>query len=59
MELYERAKIKERENKEKKNVETGWPFYRPKLVNRNDQCLYDRFEQKTPIYKQFRREQIK
>src|SRR5580765_5864203 len=36
MELYERAKTKERETKEKTCIKTNAPFYRPRFANCND-----------------------
>ena len=46
MELYERAKAKKRENKEKKFIPTNATFYRPRLGNRNDQRLFDRLDER-------------
>lgn len=44
MELYERAKIKEREVKEKAFVKANAPFYRPRLANKNDQRVFERLD---------------
>lgn len=42
MELYEQAKTKEKESKEKTSRKISWPFYRPRLPNKNDQRIYQR-----------------
>jgi hypothetical protein len=44
MELYERAKIQEKENKEEGFVKTNNVFYRPRFANRYDQYLFERLE---------------
>jgi hypothetical protein len=44
MELYERAIIEEKQAKEKKGLKTHWLGYRPRLVNRNDQRLFERLD---------------
>lgn len=52
MELYERAKIEEREAKEKTHLKAQAPFYRPKLSNRNNQRLFERLDdrRKTSVF---------
>lgn len=52
MELYERAKVKEKQNKEEKRCTTAGPFYFPRLGNKNDQRLFERLEhrEKTSRY---------
>lgn len=42
VELYEEAKIKEREAENKEFIKAKMPFYRPRLPNRNDQHLFKR-----------------
>lgn len=44
MEIYERAIIEEKQAKEKTNLKTQWFGYRPRLVNRNDQRLFERLD---------------
>src|ERR1041385_2951486 len=41
MELYERAKIEEGNNKTKTCCKTKWLGYRPRSANRNDQNLFE------------------
>lgn len=44
MELYERAKIKEREAKGKAFIKANAPFYRPRLIKKDDNRLFERLE---------------
>lgn len=44
MELYEQAKIKEEECKGKAINKASWPFYRPRLPNKDDQRLFERLD---------------
>jgi hypothetical protein len=55
MELYERAKVKERENKGKTCLKTQGLFYRPRLNKFDDQHLFERLERKIRSSKQYRR----
>ncbi len=42
MEMYERAKIEEGNNKTKTYRKTQWLGYRPRFANKNDQRIFDR-----------------
>lgn len=44
VELYERAKTHEEQNKTKKHIKTQWLGYRPKMANQNDQRLFERLD---------------
>lgn len=44
MEFYEQVKIAEKESEGKTNVKANFPFYRPRIDNRNDQSLFERLE---------------
>jgi len=55
MELYERAKTQERENKGKTSLKTQWFGYRPRLANRNDQRIFERLNNRTETSKLHRR----
>lgn len=46
MDLYERAKIKERENEKEKACKTHMFGYRPRIANRDRQHLFGRLERK-------------
>lgn len=46
MELYERAKIKEEEAKGKAFIKTNAPFYRPRLIKKDDNCLFERLNKR-------------
>ncbi len=50
-ELYERAKIEEEEAKTKLFIKTLWLGYRPRLVNRNDQSVFDRLNDRAEASK--------
>ena len=49
MDLYERAKIEERNSQEKKYIKAHNLFYRPRFTNRNKQYLFDRLEDRRRI----------
>lgn len=49
MELYERAKVIERKNKEKTSSRTQMFGYRPRLANKNDQSVFDRLSHRKRI----------
>jgi len=51
MELYERAKTKEGENKNKTNIKANAPFYRPRLANINDQRSFEKLNDRRRISK--------
>ena len=55
MELYERAKIQEREAKEKTFVKANAPFYRPRFANRNDQRLFERLDERRNAFSHLRK----
>lgn len=55
MELYERAKTQERENKTKTNIKTQWFGYRPRLANKNDQRVFERLSDRAGTCKSMRR----
>lgn len=55
MELYERAKIEEGNNKTKTCRKTQWFGYRPRLANRNDQRLFERLSDRAETSKRDRR----
>ena len=55
MELYERAKIEERNNKEKTCRKTQWFGYRPRLSNKNDQRVFERLSDRAETSKRDRR----
>jgi hypothetical protein len=44
MELYERAKTKEREGEEEKTNKTHTPFYRTRLASKADRAIHERLE---------------
>lgn len=46
MELYERAKIKEREAKGKAFIKANAPFYRPRLIKKDDNRLFERLDKR-------------
>lgn len=51
MELYGRAKIKEREVEGKAFIKANAIFYRPRFANRDDQRLFERLYDRTKTYK--------
>jgi hypothetical protein len=55
MELYERAKTQERENKNKTCLKTQWLGYRPRLAKKNDQRVFDRLSDRAETSKRDRR----
>ena len=55
MELYERSKTLERENKEKTFIKTQMFGYRPRLANKNDQRLFERLDDRRKTSKYDRR----
>ena len=55
MELYERAKTQERENKTKTHIKAKRLGYRPRLANRNDQSLFERLSDRAQTSKHDRR----
>lgn len=55
MELYERAKIEEGNNKTKTCRKTQWLGYRPRLANKNDQRVFDRLSNRSETSRNDRR----
>jgi hypothetical protein len=46
MELYEWAKIKEKESKGKAFIKANAPFYRPRLIKKDDNRLFERLDKR-------------